>query len=260
MVMQRNLPRSLAAAATIAAALALPGCQTSEISGAFTGAQECKGPIVFLLADTSRSTDDERVAGGLYERAGLKVLTETARQCGELFAAPLDGNAVANGEWVIDGEQFRARIGGNEQLGELARVEKARELQPALRQLLRQRASRGSDVLGALQRAALTARALPTDRRKLVVLLSDGAIVVGSRLNLYAEAPQTGGARRLFIARLRRLGELPDLRGFDGVYLAGLGVGVSNRVAAKAIVELWPALITAAGGRLEAADTSLRFP
>ena len=52
--------------------------------------------------------------------------------------------------------------------------------------------------------------------------------------------------------------KLPKLAGFD-VYLAGLGLGISNRETAKAMIRFWKELVPLTGAKLRSTDASLRF-
>jgi hypothetical protein len=243
-------------AAVIVSSVVLSGCALPESVG---GPSRLNGPVTFIVADASGSTDAERRPGGLYETAAMKAVRETARhRGGEVFAAPIDGNSTADSTWVIDGRTFDEQLGGNANLGEAARIRAAGSLRPAVRRLLRRGPRAGSDILGALQRVSLAAKAIPRTRRRVLVLLSDGAIVT-SGYDLYAHAPRNEGQRRAAIRDLRSRGELADLHGFS-VALVGIGIGVSNRTTAKAALALWRELIPAMGGRLVSEDSSLRFP
>ena len=43
------------------------------------------------------------------------------------------------------------------------------------------------------------------------------------------------------------------------MYLAGLGLGISNRETAKAVIRFWKELVPLTGAKLRSTDASLRF-
>lgn len=257
------MSRRLAACVAACAGTLLIGCSTAAIQNAIVGGGACRpGPVVYLIVDTSKSTDGQRRDGGPYERAAMKVVRGTARACGSLFAAPVDGNGVAYSEWKIDGKAFKEAFGGNEELNADSRVRNAqRELRPVVRELLHTHVVAGSDILGALQRVALTTSTVPSTRRRLLVLLSDGALFVRGRYDVYGRSVATVDGRRRFIDELRREDEIPDLSAFDGIYLSGLGIGMKGRNTALGTLKLWQQeLVVAMRTQLKSADSTLRFP
>lgn len=258
---ERTRVRVTATAVTLLAIL-LVGCSTAAIEENIVGTQQCDpGPIVYTVVDTSDSTEQQRARGAAYQEALMNaVIPETARMCGDLFATAADGNAIANGRWIIDGAQFRQTAGGNKTVAAEGRARKAqKDLGRHVQQLLRAHSTNGSDVLGALQRVAVTAKDVPAGRRKVIVLLTDGVLVVKGHYSAYKTPLNTRERRKKFIARLRAGAELPDLRGVE-VFLGGVGVGVGNRETAKAIIATWTTLVGEAGGELESIDSTLRFP
>lgn len=256
--------KGIAAAAAILVTTALAGCGPITDAETFINGAPCKpGPVVYAITDVSGSTAKLRQPGGLYETGVDKVITETAKSCGELFAAPLiDGNAIGNtAGWVIDGKTFRQiTLGGNNELSAAARAEKAKqELGPKVHALLTTKTTNGSDGLGAMRRVALAAASTAKGRARKLVMFFDGVLYLPAHYSMYKTPINSPERRKKFIARLKRGGEIPDLTGFE-VQIAGLGVGISNRETAKAVIEFWEELIPRTGARLVAADSSLRYP
>jgi hypothetical protein len=251
----------VAAAATVLALL-LSACGATQTAETFVGGGPCKaGPTVWLVPDVSGSTAALRKPGGLYATAVKTAITTTAESCGALYAGAVEGNGI-NTDWIIDGQAFRQTIGGNAQLSAAARAHKAeQELFPKIPALLTTKDAQGSDFLGVMRRVSEAARSLPSEQRQrpTLILVFDGVLYLPGHYSLYKTPINTPARRAKFIARLRRGGELPKLTGFD-VYLAGLGVGVSNRETAKAVLSFWKALVPLTGARLRSTDTSLRFP
>jgi hypothetical protein len=253
-----------AAAAILLLTATTAGCSELDGVGEFVNGKDCtSGPVVYTITDVSDSTKALRRPAGLYETGVKKVIAETARDCGELYAAPLvDGNAIGNtAGWTIDGTSFREiTLGGNSDLGAAAREKKAtEELGPKVRTLLTTKSTNGSDALGALRRVALAADSTANGRHKQLVIFFDGVLNLPGHYSLYKTPIDTPERLTKFIDRLKRGGEIPDLKGFD-VYIAGLGVGVSNRETAKAVITFWERLIPLTGARLRSADASLRYP
>jgi hypothetical protein len=252
------------AAATAAAlvAIMLSACQATHAVETFVSGEPCKdGPTVWLVPDVSGSTAALRKPGGLYARAVETAITKTAESCGALYAGAVDGNGI-NTDWTIDGSEFKQTIGGNAALGAAARAQKAKqELFPKIKTLLMTQDTQGSDFLGVMRRVSEAAGSLPTEQRKrlTLILVFDGVLYLPGHYSLYKTPINTAARRKKFIARLERGDDIPKLNGFD-VYLAGLGVGVSNRETAKAVMRLWQELVPLTGARLRSTDASLRFP
>ena len=139
------------------------------------------------ITDVSDSTKVR--PDGLYEDGVEKLIAETAKGCGELYAAPLvDGNAIGNtAGWTIDGRTFREiTLGGNSELGAAAREKKAtEELSPKVRTLLTTKSTNGSDALGAMRRVALAADSTADGRRKKLVVFFDGVLYLPGHYSLY---------------------------------------------------------------------------
>jgi hypothetical protein len=245
-----------------ALAIVLGGCATADIENTFVGKTGCDpGPIVFATPDTSASTLPQRGPGGPYEKALVdRVVPSVAAACGTLYAAPADGDAIANAQWVIDDRSFKQIVRGNTNLDETARARKAKkDLAPRVRELLHMRISNGSDLLGVMQRVAIAARGTDPARKKVLILQTDGVIVVPGHISAYKSPLNTADRRKKFLGRLKRGDEIPDLTGFD-VFVGGLGVGVGNRETAKGVIKLWNELIPMTGARLVSADSTLRYP
>jgi hypothetical protein len=254
----------LGAAATAATliALMLSACQATHAVETFVSGEPCRdGPTVWLVPDVSGSTAALRKPGGLYTRAVETVITKTAESCGALYAGAVAGNGI-NTDWMIDGSEFRHTIGGNAELGAAARAQKAKqELFPKVRALLTTKDTQGSDFLGVMRRVSEAADSLPKDQHKrlTLILVFDGVLYLPGHYSLYKTPINTPARRKKFIARLKRGDDIPKLNGFD-VYLAGLGVGVSNREIAKAVIRFWKELVPLTGAKLRSTDASLRFP
>lgn len=251
-------------AVAVAVAIALAGCEPVTEAETFINGEPCKpGAAVYAITDVSGSTAALRQPGGLYEAGVKKVIAETAKTCSTLFAAPLvDGNAIGNPVgWVIDDKTFRQiTLGGNDELGVAARQKAAMDtLGPKVRTLLTTKTTNGSDGLGAMRRVALAAASIAAGRPKRLVMFFDGVLNLRGQYSLYETPINTPARRKKFINRLKRADEIPTLTNFD-VYLAGLGVGVSNRETAKAVIRLWQELVPLTGARLRSTDASLRFP
>jgi hypothetical protein len=239
--------------ACVALAVGASGCGAVD---AVTGGAAPKGVAVYISVDDSGSTAPERGIGGLYEAAVMQAIVGTAREGdGRVYATPIDGNSVADATWIISGKRFVSQIGGNQQLGAAARAHAAENLRPTVRQLLHAAHRPATDILGGLQRVALSAAG---SGRKRLVLITDGGVNIGT-FDIYRTPPETARQRKQVIARLRRAGELPDLHNFD-VYLVGVGLGYHSRATARAAIALWHDLIVAAGGRLMSNDVTLHFP
>jgi hypothetical protein len=242
--------------------IALSGCSSQDVQQTLLGKARCDpGAIVWVAVDTSASTSSQRGPNGPYEGDLIRTLIpKVAADCGTLYAAPADGNAIADARWVIDDRSFTRIVQGNDALDARARAKNAqRRLAPDVRRLLHMRATNGSDLLGAMQRVALAAGSAEPTRKKILVLETDGVLNVKRKYDLYGTPIDTARHRNRLLARLKRDNELPRLDGFD-VYISGVGVGVGNRETAKAIITFWQAMIRETGARLVSADSSLRFP
>ncbi len=261
MTIKKTRQIGVAAAAATLLALLLTGCGATNAALAFLNGGECKpGPAVFLVPDVSGSTNALRQPGGLYTMAVEAAVTGTAKACGSLYAGPVEGNGL-NTTWTIDGKAFRQTIGGNDALGAAARAEKAKQdVFPKISALLTTKGRPGTDLLGVMSRVADAAAGLPPGQRHqlTLILLTDGVLNLPGRYSLYSTPIGTPIERTAFIAQLKASGEIPDLTGFD-VYLPGLGVGVTNRDLATAVIELWQSLIPLTGGRLRSVDGSLHL-
>lgn len=249
----------VAAAAATLLVLLLSGCGAATVAMTLLDIGQCKpGPTVFLVPDVSGSTTTLRQPGGLYARAAEAAITATARACGSLYAGAVEGNGL-NATWLIDGTAFRQTIGGNDALGAAARVEKAKQdVFPKISALLATKRMPGTDLLGVMTRVDDAAASLPPDQRHqlMLILLTDGVLNLPGRYSLYSTPIETPAERAAFIAQLSAFGEIPNLTGFD-VYLPDLGVGVTDRDLAKAVIELWKELIPLTGARLRSVDGSL---
>jgi hypothetical protein len=251
----------VAAAAATLLVLPLVGCGATNAALTFLNGGLCKpGPTVFLVPDVSGSTTALRQPGGLYTTAAEAAITGTAKACGSLYAGTVEGNGL-NTTWTIDGKKFRQTIGGNDELGAAAREEKAkRDVFPKISTLLTSKETPGTDLLGVMNRVSDAAAGLPPGQRYqlTLILLTDGVLNLPGGYSLYSTPIGTPAERQAFIAQLKGSGEIPSLTGFD-VYLPGLGVGVTDRDLAKAVIELWQELIPLTGGRLRSVDGSLHL-
>jgi len=262
MTIQNIIKVGAAATAATLVGLLLSACQATQAVETFVNGEPCKnGPTVWLVPDVSGSTAALRKPGGLYAKAVETAITKTAESCGALYAGAVEGNGI-NTAWTIDGTEFRQTIGGNANLGAAARAQKAKqELFPKIPALLATTNTRGSDFLGVMRRVSEAADSLPDDQRKrlTLILVFDGVLYLPGHYSLYKTPIDTPARRKKFIARLKRGDDIPKLKGFD-VYLAALGVGVSNRETAKAVIRLWQELVPLTGARLRSTDASLRYP
>jgi hypothetical protein len=260
-----NKKKMISGAASAASlTLALSACGASDLQSV-TADPGCKpGPRVFAIPDVSFSTQKLTGPNGPYEKAMMKTLKETAKACGDVYSSPADGNSVAKA-WVIDGEEFRQTVGGNDAFGEAARANKAEELLPKVRSELQMQQTAGSDLLGSFQRIKLAlddlnAKEEDRNRPAQIVALSDGALVVKGKYSMYETPLDTPERRTKFIQKLADLGELPDFGGKVDIYLGGIGVGVSDRDNALDIIATWQMLVPAMHARLKSIDATLRFP
>jgi hypothetical protein len=261
MTIKKMTQIGVAAAAATLLALVLGGCGATSAALTLLNGGPCqRGPTVFLVPDVSGSTAALRQPGGLYSQAVETAIAATARSCGSLYAGRVEGNGLDT-TWTIDGKEFRQTIGGNDALGAAARAEKAKQdIFPKISALLTTKRTPGTDLLGVMSRVSDAAVSLPADQRHqlTLILLTDGVLNLPGHYSLYSTPIGTPVERQAFIARLRASGEIPDLTGFD-VYLPWLGVGVTNRDLAKAVIELWQELIPLTGGRLRSVDGSLHL-
>jgi hypothetical protein len=183
---------------------------------------------------------------------------------GTLWATTADSQTVANSTWLVRGQEFTPTIEDNDLLAGAELGRRADELGPTAREVVGSTRRSTSDLVGALQVAARLLRDHP-DRPRALVFLTDGGINDGRR-DLGFDPPRTDEGRAHVIARLRADGRLPDLRGGRGtpvrVWMGGLGHGVGggDPVKTQAVIDLWHALIPAAGGELVAEDSALRLP
>lgn len=248
-------------AATVAALLAggLSACSQQQVASFVTGTSAYHPSYWVIEADTSGSTASQAGRGGRYEEEVMAALGQAGRAQATVFAAAIDGNAIGDAAWQIDGVQLRSSAGGgNVRLAEAARVRRAAGLRSQVRRLLASRPTNGSDILGALQQVARLGHDLPAGTPKTLVLLTDGAINLGrlGGYDIYNEPPDTPAARRALIARFEREGELPQLVGWK-VYLGGIGVGIGDRRTARAVVALWEELIPATRAELVQNNSTL---
>jgi hypothetical protein len=265
--------RTLVTAAAAALGLALAGCgggATTAATGAAGGAQQgCaplgdSRPVTVLITDVSGSTRDLRGPGGPFERDWLLAACHTALEQGTLWATTADSQTVANSEWTVRDRVFAPTIEDNDLLAAAELRRQADGLRPQARAIVGSTRRSTSDLVGALQVAARLLRDHP-DRPRALVFLTDGGINDGRR-DLGYDPPRTAEGRERVIARLRAAGRLPDLTGGGGtpvrVWMGGLGHGVGGGDPAKtqAVIDLWHALIPAAGGELVAEDSALRLP
>jgi hypothetical protein len=238
------------------AAASLSACAPAGVIGEFVNPSACSaGPITFTVTDTSGSTAAERARRGLYEEAETAAADQAAAECGDLYATTADGNSLSDSRWTIDDTEFRQAI-GSASLGRAARVQAAKKLRPAIRRLMQESTTHGTDVLGALTRVALAATAADhAGRHVQIVVQTDGVLNVPGEYDLYREPIDTPGRRAAFIARLEASDELPNLKGAD-VTLFGVGVGVGDRRLAKAVVLFWQELVAHMNGQLVSLDAA----
>lgn len=251
----------VAAAATALLAVGLTACSQQQVTSFVTGTSAYHPSYWVIEADTSGSTVSQTRRGGRYEQEVMAALTQAGRAQATVFAAAIDGNAIGDAAWQIDGVQLRSTAGGgNVRLAEAARVRQAVGLRDRVRRLLASRPTNGSDILGALQQVARLGRNLPAGVPKTLELLTDGAINLGqsSGYDIYNEPPDTPAARRALIARFKSEGELPQLTGWT-VDLGGVAVGIGDRRTARAVVALWEELIPATGAELVQNNSTLTF-
>jgi hypothetical protein len=247
--------------ATIAVTAALAGCSQTQLTGLVTGHTATRPTVWVVEPDTSGSTTPQTRIGGPYEHEIVSALAEAAREEATVYGAPIDGNAIADAGWLIDGIRLKSTGGGgNAKLAELARIRRASGLRRVVRQMLRTRPTNGSDILGALQGVSRFGRTVPPGTEKVAVLLTDGAINISGSggYDIYTTPPDTREERKAVIARFKREGELPDLRGWK-IYLGGVGVGISNRRTARATVLLWNELVTTMHATLTEESATLAF-
>lgn len=262
----RTSIKRLASVVAVTVAIALPAvtltaCSEQQLVAFATGKSPYHPNYWVIRADTSGSTAPQTGRGGSYEAQIMAALAQAARQQATVFAAPIDGNAIGDATWQIDGARLRsAAEGGNARLTEAARVRRAGGLRTQVRTLLGTRPTNGSDILGSLQQVAQLGRDLPAAAPKTLLLLTDGAINLSrfGGYDIYTNPPDTPTARRELIARFRREGELPKLSDWR-VYLGGIGIGIGDRRTARAVVALWEALIPATGAQLMQINSTLAF-
>jgi hypothetical protein len=255
--MRIHIRSTCAAALSLLVAVSLSACAPSAVVGGLFGTSHCSvGPITFTVTDTSGSTAAERVRGGLYERAEMAAAMKAAADCGDLYATTADGNSLADSRWTIDDARFRLAIGSDE-VSRAGRVQSAKKLRPAIRRLLGETTTAGTDVLGALTRVSLAVPAATNHagRTIQVVVQTDGVLNVSGAYDLYRIPIDTPGRRAAFISRLEGAGELPDLKGAE-VTLFGVGVGVGDRRLARSVVALWAELVAHMNGRLVSLDAA----
>lgn len=251
--------------AAVLAALSLTACSSESLIGQMNGESHCKpGPVVDVVADISPSTSTQRRPGGPYEDAVMAAAGHVAGACGTLFAVAADGDAIANGRWAIDGRTFETTIGLDGELGAAARQRNASRLEPLVRRLLTMKPTSyedGTDILGDLSRLASAQPGIApaAARRKEIVLVSDGVLYVKGHYSMYKTPLNTRRRRERFLRRLRRGGEIPDLRGWT-IDAAGIGIGIHNRETARWVLRFWrEQLIPATGARVGSIDSTLRF-
>lgn len=259
--MKMTMKHALVLAALVGVVATLTSCSTGQLAAFVSGKQGYWPSYWVIEADTSGSTAAQARRGGAYEQEVMSALDQAARNQATVYGGAIDGNSVGDASWQINGVSLRSSAGGgNARLAEAARVRSAGELRGKARQLLATHPTNGSDILGALQRVAQLGHSLPSGAHKMLVLLTDGALNLSrfGGYDVYTHPPDTPAARRRLIARFRREGELPELSGWK-VYLGGIGVGIGNRTTARAVVELWEALIPATGARLVQINSTLAF-
>jgi len=238
-------------------ATGLAGCGVHDLTG---GPVEHKA-LTAVIPDNTGSTAPFRRPGGPYENDTMTVLDATARDGGTAYLTTVDGEAVRDGTWEINGKTFATPFGGgNGTVGAGIREEQAQRLRPRVRQIIGRTGRAGTDL--PFRMIARLMAAYP-DRRRAVVLMTDGAVNLPGVLDFYRHPPLTEVDRQHVIARLRQTGELPPLNGGVGgpvkVWIAGLGRGVPGRRTAEAILPMWRELVAATGGRLIAEDADLHL-
>jgi hypothetical protein len=256
----RILRLSIATSAAICLAVGLSAC-SQQIAGFVTGKQSYHPNYWVIDADTSGSTASQTYRGGPYEQEMMAALEQSARETARVYAAPVDGDTLADGTWAINGVLLRTEAGGgSSQFAEAARVQMAKRLRPNVRAILRSRLTNGSDILGALRRVALLNKELPAGASKTLILLTDGAINLSryGGYDAYSQPPDTTVKRHQIVAQLQRSGELPQLPGWN-VYLGGIGVGIGNRTTASGVIALWEELVPAMGAHLIEINSLLSF-
>lgn len=250
--------------ALIPAALALFGVVLAgcgqNLTAFVTGQGDARRQsVVVIQADTSGSTASQARRGGVYEHEILHTLEYAARKQSTVYAGAVDGNAVGDAGWQIAGVSLQSSAGGgNAQLAEAARVQKAKRLRSRVRKLLETHPTDGSDLLGGLQGVARLGGTLPGGESRTLVVLTDGGLNLSrfGGYDVYTDPPASEVKRRALVARFKREGELPRLTGWR-VYLGGVGVGIGDRRTAQAVVRLWEVLIHATGARLVASEPTL---
>lgn len=251
--------KPLIVGAAIVAALVTTTLTACDVAQVVTGREPPPKvkEVVFVPPDLSRSTRTERRPGGLYERAIRRVLIASARRRSTVVFGRITGNSPA-AAWAFE-TTFRTPPGiPDPRVAEAARLSTADRLMPRVRSLLREEGD-GTDVLGAIQRTAQRAKTLPQGTHKVLVIPTDGALVVG-RTDLYRRVPRTLQKRRRYVRDLQRRGELPRLGPDFEVYLVGVGLGVKERGTAQALIALWDELIRGTGAQLRANDADLAYP
>lgn len=247
-------------AAAIAAALialVLGGCSTAALNTFVTGKQNHNGPATFVLTDPGPTTTN----GAPYQTAVLNTITETLKEGGQVFAAPITADTAANGAWMITAKQENDKqIPGSATLSADARVKAGAALKPTVARMLSQ-PNPGADVLSGIQRAIYTARGLPRTTRKVLVIIMSGEIRAAG-IDTTVNPPVTLLDREHLIEQILNSRAIPpgSLRLFNAVYLAGIGVGVPDVASARALEVFWPDLIRAAGGNLISSDSVLHLP
>jgi hypothetical protein len=254
-MISHSIHKTIVVGLGVLAAVSISACSPAGVVGSFVSPSGClAGPITFTVTDTSGSTSAERVRGGLYEEAEMAAAQQAAAECGDLYATTADGNSLSDSRWTIDDAQFRQAI-GSEEVSRAARVQAAKKLGRAIRRLMQEAPTAGTDVLGALTRVALAATVNHAGRKVQIVIQTDGVLNVPGQYNLYNVPIDTPGRRAAFVARLESSSELPNLKGAD-VTLFGVGVGVGNRELARSVVALWAELVAHMNGRLVSLDAA----
>lgn len=246
----------------ISLGLIATACSQQQLVKFATGEKPYHQNYWVISADTSGSTTRQTQVGGPYEQEAMAALEEAAHEEATLYAAPIDGNSLADADWSINALSLHdSGGGGSARIAEAVDLQRARGLRGQIRTLLHTRLTNGSDIMGALARISQLGRDLPRDAPKTLVLLTDGAInlSLSGGYDIYTDPPDTPGARRALVALLKRRGELPSLPNWT-VYAGGIGVGVGNRATAQAIIALWEELVPAMGARLVQMNSTLAFP
>jgi hypothetical protein len=246
--------RAALAALTI---LVVTGCSTATLTAFVTGKESLNGPATFIETDPGATTADI----GPYQTAVVNAISETLKEGGEVFAAPITADSAAGGAWMITAKNENDKqVPGSATLSGDARVTAGTKLDPTVAQMLRQ-PDQGADVVSAMQRAIYTARGLPRATPKVLVIMMSGEINAGG-VDTVTDPPVTLHDRQQLIKQILTSRAIPagSLRIFNAVYLAGIGVGVQNVAAARALQVFWPDLIRAAGGKLISSDSVLHLP